>query len=107
MAASRAARAAVVASAALAAMSGAAAIAPALGWAAQCGPGTFYDAPTDTCLVAAAAPVAPPPLPPPLPAPPPPLPPPPPPPPAWNGPVPVVSASICAPIPIVNLCVGI
>jgi hypothetical protein len=34
-------------------------------------------------------------------------PPPPPPPPAWNGPTPVVSASICAPIPLVALCVGI
>lgn len=57
--------------------------------AAQCGPGTFYDAPSDTCLVAAA------PAPPPLPPPPP------------NVPTPVVSASICAPIPLVALCVGI
>lgn len=65
---------------------------PPVSRAAQCGPGTFYDAPSDTCLVAAA------------PAPPP-LPPPPPPPP--NVPTPAVSASICAPIPLVALCVGI
>ncbi len=66
---------------------------PPVSRAAQCGPGTFYDAPSDTCLVAAA------PAPPPLPPPPPPPPP--------NVPAPVVSASICAPIPLVALCVGI
>jgi hypothetical protein len=80
---------------------------PAVSNAAQCGPGTFYDAPTDTCLVESVSQ-----LPPPLPGvppPPPPLPgvPPPPPPPAWNGPTPWVSASVCAPIPILNLCVGV
>lgn len=67
--------------------------------AAACGPGTFYDAPSDTCLVAALEPAPP--------VAPPPPPPGPPPPPAWNGPTPQVFASICAPIPLVNLCVGI
>jgi hypothetical protein len=71
-------------------------VAPPVSQAAECGPGTFLDAPSNTCLVAAA------PLPPPADQPPPP-----PPPPAWNGPTPVVSASICAPIPLVALCVGI
>lgn len=91
---------AVIVAAALAALAGGAVIAPAVGRAAECGPGTFYDAPSNTCLVAVAEPPPPPP-------PPPGPPPPPPPPPPWNGPTPYVSASICAPIPFVNLCVGI
>ena len=77
----------------LAALAGAAVIAPAVRRAAECGPGTMYDAPSNTCVIAAE------------PAPPPP--PPPPPPPVWNGPTPYVSASICAPIPFVSLCVGV
>lgn len=76
-------------------VAGTALIAPAAAGATQCGPGTFLDAATDTCLVVVAEPA-------PLP-----VPPPPPPPPAWNAPTPVVTASICAPIPLVNLCVGI
>lgn len=55
--------------------------------AAECGPGTFYDAPTNTCL---AAPLPPPPAPP------------------WNGdPTPGFSIGVCAPIPFVSLCTGI
>lgn len=60
--------------------------------AAECGVGTVYDAPSNTCVVA--------PLPP--------APPPPPPPPPWNGdPTPGFSIGICAPIPFVSLCTGI
>ncbi|GAA4544459.1 hypothetical protein GCM10023161_31190 [Mycobacterium paraffinicum] len=80
---------------------------PAVSRAAECGEGTVYDAPSDTCVVLAQAtqPVAPPPA-----APPPPPPPAAPPPPAWGGyygPRPYVSASICAPIPIIRICAGI
>ncbi|PQD98268.1 hypothetical protein CYL16_22970 [Mycobacterium sp. EPG1] len=64
--------------------------------AAECGAGTVYDAPTNTCVVA------------PLPAAPAPPPPPPPAPPPWNGdPTPGFSIGICAPIPFVALCTGI
>ncbi len=64
---------------------------PAVGSAAECGPGTFYDAPSNSCLVAA-----------------PPPPPPAPPPPAWNGDLtPYFSVGVCAPIPFVSLCTGI
>ncbi|CAN3130135.1 Chitin-binding type-2 domain-containing protein [Mycobacterium sp. smrl_JER01] len=63
---------------------------PGVAQAAECGVGTVYDAPTDTCV---AAPVPPPP---------------PPPPPPWNGdPTPGFSIGICAPIPFVSLCTGI
>lgn len=76
-------------------------LSPAIGRAAECGEGTVYDAPSDTCVVLAQAaqPVAPPPAAPP-----------PPPPPAWGGyygPRPYVSASICAPIPFIHICAGI
>lgn len=74
---------------ALAALGGAAVAAPAVSSAAECGPGTVYDAPTNMC-VAAPPPAqwnAPPP-PPPAPPPPPPLPP----------------ISICPPIPFVAVC---
>jgi len=70
-------------------------VSPGVATAAECGQGTVYDPPSNTCVAAE--------LPPPLLPPPPP----PPPPPAWNGPTPYVSASICAPIPFVSLCVGI
>ena len=66
--------------------------------AAECGDGTVYDAPSDTCVVAA-QPLG---QPPPSPEAPPPSPPPPP---AWV-PTPHVSIGICAPIPFVALCVG-
>ncbi len=64
--------------------------------AAECGEGTVYDAPSDTCVVIAQ----------PLGQPPPPPEAPPPPPPAWV-PTPHVSIGICAPIPFVALCAGI
>ncbi len=71
---------------------GAAVMAPALSDAAQCGPGTVYDAPSDSCVVApGAAPAdwnAPAPAPPPPPPPAPALPP----------------VSICPPIPFVAVC---
>ncbi len=67
-------------------------ISPGISSAAECGAGTVYDAPSNTC-VAAPLPPAPPP--------------PPPPPPAWNGPTPYVSVGVCAPIPFVSLCAGI
>ena len=87
------ARAACVVPAALAAFVGGAVISPAIGSAAECGPGTVYDAPTNMCVVApapaawAAAP------PPPAPAPPPAVLPP--------GMPPV---QICPPIPFVAVC---
>ncbi|CRZ18370.1 hypothetical protein [Mycolicibacterium neworleansense] len=66
------------------------AISPAVGNAAECGAGTVFDPPTNSCVAA--------PLPPP----------PPPPPPAWNGDItPYFSVGICAPIPFVSLCTGI
>ena len=83
--------------AAFAALASSALIAPAVGSAAGCGPGTVYDAPTDMC-VAAPAPAAPAPAawdapPPPAPAPPPSVLPP--------GMPPV---QICPPIPFVAVC---
>ncbi len=68
---------------------------PAVSKAAECGEGTVYDAPSDTCVVVAQPP------------PPPALPPPPPPPPVWYGPSPYVSVSICAPLRFVHICAGI
>ena len=77
---------------------GAAALAPlalvtmvstAVSNAAECGWGTVFDPPSDSCVAA--------PLPPP----------PPPPPPAWNGdPTPGFSVGICAPIRFLSLCTG-
>ncbi len=65
-------------------------VSPGISGAAECGPGTVYDAPTNTCVGAA----------------PPPAPPPPPPP--WNGdPTPGFSIGICAPVPFISLCTGI
>jgi hypothetical protein len=65
-------------------------VSPGRGNAAECGWGTVYDAPSNSCVAA--------PLPPP----------PPPPPPAWNGDLtPYFSVGICAPIPFVSLCTGI
>jgi hypothetical protein len=63
---------------------------PAVSHAVECGQGTVFDAPSNTCVAA-------------------PLPPaPPPPPPAWNGDItPYFSVGVCAPIPIVSLCTGI
>jgi hypothetical protein len=68
---------------------------PALSNAAECGAGTVFDAPSNSC-VAAPLPPAPPP------------PPPPPPPPAWNGDItPYFSVGVCAPVPFVSVCAGI
>jgi hypothetical protein len=65
-------------------------LAPGRANAVECGVGTVYDVPSNTCVGA--------PLPPP----------PPPPPPAWNGDLtPYFSVGICAPIPFVSLCTGI
>jgi hypothetical protein len=79
-------RSAVLLPAALVTLGGSALLAPAVGNAAQCGPGTVYDAPTDSCVVAPAVPAQwnappPPPAPPPLPP-----------------------ISICPPIPFVAVC---
>lgn len=55
--------------------------------AVECGYGTVFDAPSNSCVAAPA---------------------PPPPPPAWNGDItPYFSVGICAPIPFVSLCTGI
>jgi hypothetical protein len=64
-------------------------ISPAASSAIECGQGTVFDPPSNTCVAAA-------------------LPPPPPPPPAWNGDLtPYFSVGVCAPIPFVSLCTGI
>ena len=58
--------------------------------AVECGYGTVFDAPSNSCVAAPAPP------------------PPPPPAPAWNGDItPYFSVGICAPIPFVSLCTGI
>ncbi len=65
-------------------------VSPGVSNAIECGMGTVFDPPSNTCVAA--------PLPPP----------PPPPPPAWNGDItPYFSVGICAPIPFVSLCTGI
>lgn len=74
-------------------------LSPGVSRAAECGQGTVYDAPSDSCVVLAQAPQ-------PL-APPPPPPAAPPPPPPYNGPRPHVWVSVCAPIPFVSVCAGI
>lgn len=76
---------------ALLTFAGAAMVAPVLSHAAQCGPGTVYDAATDTCVLPPAAPAEWN-TPPPPPAPPSVLPP---------GMQPV---QICPPIPFVAVC---
>ncbi len=47
-------RAAATAPAAVVAFAGAAVVAPAVGSAAECGPGTVYDAPSNMCVAAPA-----------------------------------------------------
>ena len=80
----------IIAAAVLAAFAAATVVSPAVGNAVECGWGTVYDGPSNSCVAA--------PLPPP----------PPPPPPAWNGDLtPYFSVGICAPIPFVSLCTGI
>jgi hypothetical protein len=80
----------IIGVAGLAAFSSVMVVSPGVGSAAECGWGTVYDGPSNSCVAA--------PLPPP----------PPPPPPAWNGDLtPYFSVGICAPIPFVSLCTGI
>ncbi|TFV58011.1 hypothetical protein E4P42_13225 [Mycobacterium sp. PS03-16] len=90
---------AVIELTAVAPLASLAVVAPAIGNATECGLGTIYDAPSNTCV---AAPLPPPPLPPP---------PPPPPPPAWNGDItPYFSVGACVPIPVPfapSICAGI
>lgn len=82
-------RAAVLAAAAVVWFAFGAIVSPAVGHATECGRGTVFDAPSNTCIAA-------------------PLPPPPPPLPAWNGDItPYFSVGVCAPIPFVALCTGI
>lgn len=79
-----------VVTAAVASMAVVTAVSPAVGNATECGVGTVFDPPSNTCVAAALPP------------------PPPPPPPAWNGDItPYFSVGICAPIPFVSLCTGI
>ena len=66
---------------------------PGVANAVECGWGTVYDAPSNSCVAA------------------PPPPPPPPPPPAWNGDItPYFSVGACVPIPVPfapSICAGI
>jgi hypothetical protein len=65
-------------------------VSPGVSNAVECGQGTVFDPPSNTCVAA--------PLPPP----------PPPPPPAWNGDItPYFSFGVCAPTPFVSVCAGI
>ena len=82
----------IVGASAFAAFGFMAVVTPGVSSAVECGVGTVFDPPSNTCVAA--------PLPPP--------PPPPPPAPAWNGDItPYFSVGICAPIPFVSLCAGI
>jgi hypothetical protein len=85
-------RMAIAAASVMAALAFATVVTPGVGNAVECGWGTVFDPPSNTCVAA--------------PAPPPP--PPPPPPPAWNGDItPYFSVGICAPVPFVSVCAGI
>jgi hypothetical protein len=80
----------IIAAAVFAAFASVMVVSPGVANAVECGWGTVYDGPSNSCVAA--------PLPPP----------PPPPPPAWNGDLtPYFSVGICAPIPFVSLCTGI
>lgn len=82
-------RLATVGAAALAPFAFATIVTPGVSSAVECGWGTVFDPPSNTCVAA-------------------PAPPPPPPPPAWNGDItPYFSVGICAPIPFVSICTGI
>lgn len=86
-------RVAVAVPGALAAFAGVAVVAPAVGTAAECGPGTVYDAPSNMCVVAPAPAgwdAAPPP---PAPAPP-----------SSVLPPGMPPVQICPPIPFVAVC---
>jgi hypothetical protein len=80
---------AIVGASAFAAFAFMSAINPGVSSAIECGYGTVFDPPSNTCVAA------------PAPAPPPPAP-------AWNGDItPYFSVGICAPIPFVSVCAGI
>jgi hypothetical protein len=80
-------RAAAVSVAAFGALAFATIVTPGVSGAVDCGWGTVYDAPSNSCVAAPA---------------------PPPPPPAWNGDItPYFSVGVCAPIPFVAICTGI
>jgi hypothetical protein len=65
-------------------------VTPGVSTAVECGWGTVFDPPSNSCVAAPAPP------------------PPPPPPPAWNGDItPYFSIGVCAPIPFVAICTGI
>ena len=82
-------RLAMIGAAALAPLAFVTVVSPGVSNAIECGWGTVFDPPSNTCVAA-------------------PQPPPPPPPPAWNGDLtPYFSVGICAPIPFVSLCTGI
>lgn len=88
-------RLAVVGAAAVTPLTFATLVTPGVSSAVECGWGTVFDPPSNTCVAA--------------PAPPPP--PPPPPPPAWNGDItPYFGVSVCVPIPVPfapSICAGI
>jgi hypothetical protein len=82
-------RLAVIGAAALAPLAFVTVVSPGVSNATECGWGTVFDPPSNTCVAA-------------------PLPPPPPPPSGRNGDItPYFSVGICAPIPFVSLCTGI
>jgi hypothetical protein len=83
-------RLATVGATAFAAVAFATIVTPGVSTAVDCGWGTVFDPPSNTCVAAPAPP------------------PPPPPPPAWNGDItPYFSVGVCAPIPFVSICTGI
>lgn len=80
----------IVATAVLTPLTSLTLVSPGRANAVECGWGTVYDVPSNTCVAA--------PLPPP----------PPPPPPVWNGDItPYFSVGVCAPVPFVSVCAGI
>ena len=87
-------RLAIIGAAALAPLAFITVVSPGVSNAIECGWGTVFDPPSDTCV---AAPLSPPP--------------PPPPPPAWNGDItPGFGVSVCVPIPVPfvpSVCAGI
>jgi hypothetical protein len=79
----------IIAAAGFVSMAFATVVTPGVSSAIECGYGTVFDQPSNTCVAA-------------------PAPPPPAPAPAWNGDItPYFSVGICAPIPFVSLCAGI
>jgi hypothetical protein len=86
-------RVAIVGAAALVPLAIATIATPGVGSAVECGVGTVFDQPSNSCVAAPAPP------------------PPPPPPPAWNGDItPYFSVGACIPIPVPfapSICAGI